>query len=136
MKKGRQVVTTHTIEIWPRYAETDQGGLVHHSVYPVWMEMARTELLRANGLTYKELEEKGMLFVVAQLTVKYRRPCFYDKPVKITTTCTKVTAGRLEHNYQFRAAADNQLLAQANTVLACVNNDGKIRRMPEALYPA
>jgi len=43
----------HTITITPRYAETDQGGVVHHSVYPVWFEMGRTELLRANSLAYK-----------------------------------------------------------------------------------
>jgi len=75
----RLTIQSHTIIIVPRYAETDKGGVVHHSVYPVWFEMGRTELLRANGLAYKDLEEAGVLFVVAELRIKYRRPAMYDE---------------------------------------------------------
>ena len=59
-------IQSHKINIVPRYAETDKGGVVHHSVYPVWFEMGRTELLRANGVAYKDLEAAGVFFVVAQ----------------------------------------------------------------------
>ncbi|MHC4372792.1 MAG: acyl-CoA thioesterase [Planctomycetota bacterium] len=50
-------IAEHTIPIVPRYSETDQAGVVHHTVYPVWFEMGRTELLRVNGLAYSELEK-------------------------------------------------------------------------------
>ena len=71
-------LSSHTIPIVPRYAETDRGGVVHHSVFPVWFEMGRTELLRANGVAYRDLEEAGIFFVVAELRIKSRRPAFYD----------------------------------------------------------
>jgi acyl-CoA thioester hydrolase len=48
-------VLSHTIQVVPRYVETDQAGVIHHSVYAVWLEMGRTELLRANGLAYRDL---------------------------------------------------------------------------------
>jgi len=53
---GRTTIHNHTITIVPRYCETDQSGVAHHSVYSIWFEMGRTELLRVNGLAYKNLE--------------------------------------------------------------------------------
>ena len=70
----KTTITSHTITIIPRYCETDQAGVVHHTVYPVWFEMGRTELLRANGLARSELEKASVFFVVAELNVKYRLP--------------------------------------------------------------
>ena len=75
----RKVVKEHTITIVPRYSETDQGGVVHHSVYPVWFELGRTELLRANNTAYKDLEAAGVFFVVAEMDIRYRRPAVYDE---------------------------------------------------------
>jgi len=135
-----------TITIQPRYCETDQGGVVHHSVYPVYFEMGRTELLRANGLAYKDLEAAGVFFVIAELRIKYRRPAFYDEKLNLETTCTNVTASKVEHSYklirppkgEISPKADpstGELLAEAESVLACVDNQGKIRRMPEFMYP-
>jgi len=128
-------ILSHTISIRPRYAETDRGGLVHHSVFPVWFEMGRTELLRANGVAYKELEEAGLFFVVAQLHIKYRRPVFYDEPLRLETTCTKVTAAKLEHTYRLLRDQTGLLLTEATTILACVDKQGKIQRIPEFMYP-
>jgi acyl-CoA thioesterase FadM len=73
----RITIESHTITVVPRYAETDKGGVVHHSVYPVWFEMGRTELLRANGVAYKDLEQAGVLFVVA-----WRRPARGSRPAE------------------------------------------------------
>ena len=88
-------IDEHTITIIPRYSETDQAGVVHHTVYPVWFEMGRTELLRVNGLAYSQLEKAGTFFVVAELTAKYRRPCFYDQQLELTTTCSRITNARV-----------------------------------------
>ncbi len=127
-------IESHTITVVPRYAETDKGGVVHHSVYPVWFEMGRTELLRANGLAYKDLEEAGVLFVVARLSIKYRRPALYDENLKLETTCSRVTASRVEHTYKLMRS-DGLILAEGGSTLACVNSEGKIRRIPEFMYP-
>jgi acyl-CoA thioester hydrolase len=123
------------ITITPRYSETDQGGVVHHSVYPVWFEMGRTELLRANGMAYKDLEAAGVLFVVAELNLKYRQPARYDENLELETTCTQVTAAKVVHTYKLTRPGTGILLAEGNSVLACVGRDGKIRRVPEFMYP-
>jgi len=130
----RITIESHTITVVPRYAETDKGGVVHHSVYPVWFEMGRTELLRANGVAYKDLEQAGVLFVVARLSIKYRRPALYDEELKLETTCSEVTASRVNHTYKL-TNCDGVILAEGTTTLACVNSEGKIRRIPEFMYP-
>lgn len=127
-------IHSHRITIVPRYAETDKGGVVHHSVYPVWFEMGRTELLRANGLAYKDLEKAGVFFVVAELHIKYRRPAQYDEKLQLETSCSAVTAGRVEHVYTVKRLSDGAVLAEASSVLACVDAEGKVRRIPEFMY--
>ena len=49
------------LEITARYAETDMMGIIHHSVYPVWFEAARTEFIKMTGITYSELEKQGII---------------------------------------------------------------------------
>ncbi len=131
----RMTIQSHTITVVPRYAETDKAGVVHHSVYPVWFEMGRTELLRANGLAYTDLEEAGVLFVVAELFIKYRRPAMYDEKLQLETHCSAVTASKVEHSYKLMRCCDGAILAEASSVLACVNAEGKVRRVPEFMYP-
>jgi len=111
------------------------GGVVHHSVYPVWFEMGRTELLRANGLAYKDLEKAGTFFVVARLQIKYRRPAQYDEQLELETTCSLVTASKVEHTYKLTRCDNGLILAEADSVLACVNAEGKLQRVPEFMYP-
>jgi acyl-CoA thioester hydrolase len=128
-------IQQHTISIVPRYAETDKGGVVHHSVHPVWFEMGRTELLRANGIAYKDLEKAGVFFVVARLNVKYRRPVQYDEKLELETTCSLVTASKVEHTYKLTRCSDGVVLAEGSSVLACVSAEGKLQRIPEFMYP-
>lgn len=131
----RLTIQSHRIEVVPRYAETDKAGVVHHSVYPVWFEMGRTELLRANGVAYKDLEAEGIFFVVAELHINYRRPALYDETLRLETTCSNVTPGKVEHTYRLTHSSDGSLLAEARTILACVNAEGRVRRIPKFMYP-
>jgi acyl-CoA thioester hydrolase len=131
----RITIQKHQIIIVPRYAETDKGGVVHHSVYPVWFEMGRTELLRANGVAYKDLEAAGVFFVVAQLNIKFRQPAQYDEQLLLETTCSAVSAAKVEHVYKLTRYSDGVILAEGGSVLACVNEKGKVRRVPEFMYP-
>ncbi|TFG50136.1 MAG: acyl-CoA thioesterase [Candidatus Brocadiia bacterium] len=132
----RITIQSCIIAVRPRYSETDQAGVVHHSVYPVWFEMGRTELLRVNGAAYKDLEEAGVYFVVAELWLKYRRPARYDEELLLETACGKVTAGKIEHTYKLTRSCDNVLLAEGSSILACIGKDGKVRRIPEFMYPS
>ena len=131
----RTTITSHTIEVVPRYVETDQAGIIHHSVHAVWFEMGRTELLRVNGLAYKDLEAAGYQFVMAELHIKYRRPARYDQALRLETTCSRVTASRVEHTYVLTDQATGVVLAEASTTLACVDRQGRLQRMPEFMYP-
>lgn len=137
MELGERIkIMSYTITIVPRYNETDQAGVVHHSVYPVWFELGRTELLRANSVAYKDLEAAGYFFVVAEIHIKYRRPARYDEQLLLETTCSKVTVSRVEHKYRLTRKENGLLLAEGSSILACVNPDGSVRRMPEFMYPA
>jgi len=132
----KTTIDRFTITIVPRYCETDQAGVVHHTVYPIWFEMGRTELLRANGLAYSELEKAGVYFVVAELNIKYHRPALYDEKLELTTTCTNVSTARVEHSYCLKRQSTSLMLAEGNSTLACVDAQGKVRRMPGFIYPA
>ncbi|MCK5563789.1 MAG: acyl-CoA thioesterase [Planctomycetes bacterium] len=133
--EAKNNIKSHTISIVPRYAETDQAGVVHHTVFPVWLEMGRTELLRVNGMAYSNLEKQGTLFVVAEMKLKYRKPALYDETLALTTTCSKVTAAKVVHKYKLIRTETNELLVEGSTVLACVDKTGKIRRMPNFMFP-
>ena len=132
---SRTSIQSHRITIVPRYSEIDRGGVAHNSVYAIWFEMGRTELLRVNEVAYKDLEESGVFFVVARLTIKYHRPAKYDEKLQLETTCAKVTTAKIEHDYKLTRCCDGIILAEGSTTLACITKDGKIRRIPEFMYP-
>lgn len=106
-------------------------GYAHHSVYPVWFEMARTELLRRIGTPYAELEQRGLLIVVVKLDVRFHRPARYDDLLSITATTTRSAGVRIEHTYEVRRGTDR--LTTGVTTLACINRDGRVQPVPEAL---
>lgn len=118
-----------------RYAETDRMGLLHHANYLVYFEQARTDLLRALGGNYKELEDRGFFLVVAKIEIKYRSPAYYDDELRIVTSVTRTTPVRLEHKYEvFRP--DGTFVAEGSSTLACVDTEGKIQAMPDWLVRA
>jgi acyl-CoA thioester hydrolase len=119
---------TGEIQVRVRYAETDRMGLLHHANYLVYFEQARTELLRQQGRTYKDMESEGFFLVLSKVEVKYRAPAHYDDLLTIRTTVTRTSPVRLEHRYEvFR---DGKLLAEGSTTLACVDREGKLQAMP------
>ena len=130
--KDRMVIKSCKVPIVPRYNETDQGSVVHHSNYPIYFEIGRTELLRQNGTSYRQCEKAGVFYVVAELNVKYRRPATYDDSLELETICSKVTQVKLEHIYYLRR--DGVLLVEGKTVLVCIDKDGKIQRIPEDMF--
>jgi len=122
----------HDIEIRIRYAETDRMGYLHHSRYAVLFEMGRTELLRRRGIAYRDLEEAGVFFVVTKLAVRFMAPARYDDVVRLTTRVARMTTARIDHTYQLQRA-DGTPLAEGETTLACVDRDGRVTPIPEAV---
>jgi acyl-CoA thioester hydrolase len=120
------------LDLRVRYVECDPMGVAHHSSYPVWFEMGRTEWCRTHaGGSYRALESEGIGLVVVDLHVKYRRPARYDDVVRVETKLTRLTRARLEHAYVL--SRDGVELTVASTVVACVDADGRARAIPESI---
>src|SRR4051812_37657275 len=101
------MLRTHQTTLRVRYDECDPMGFVHHSVYLKYMEIGRTELLRAAGGCYRDMEAAGHLVVVLRVDIRYRKPAKYDDQLVIETNVAKVTAAKIVHQYVIRRAADN-----------------------------
>ena len=125
------MITEHSIQIRVRYSETDAMGFLHHSNYLSYFEVGRTELFRAQGGNYRRMEELGLYFVVARIEVRYRRPARYDDLLTLETAISRVTPAKLQHHY--RILRGDELLTEADSVLACVNGQGEVQRIPEDL---
>lgn len=120
-----------SIEQTVRYAECDPMGYVHHAVYPIWMEIARTELLRQRGESYRQMEEQGVRLVVARMSLRYKRPARYDDTVRIHVEAEPSRGTTLDHAY--RLTRDGVLLVEAQTTLACIDESGGLQRIPSDL---
>jgi acyl-CoA thioester hydrolase len=125
------MIDQHDIEIRVRYQETDAMGVLHHANYFTYFEIGRTELLRANGRNYRDVEADGVFMVVVKLECRYRRPAHYDDLLVLRTKTTRVTAAKIEHEYQLMRG--DEVLCEASSTLACVDRDGQVQRVPEWL---
>jgi acyl-CoA thioester hydrolase len=119
------------ITIRVRYAETDRMGLLHHANYLVYFEQGRTELLRARGLNYKDLEDRGFLLVIIRAEVRYRSPAHYDDVLTVRTSVVRMTTVRIDHRYEI--LRDRTLVAEGTTTLACVDREGRVQPLPDIL---
>lgn len=110
-------------EIIVRYAETDQMGIVHHSVYAVWFEAARTEFGKKIGMTYSECEKRGVMLPLIELECCFKKPAYYDDVVTIVAYVEKMTPVRLKVAYEVINKATNELLATGNTTHVWTNSE-------------
>ena len=124
--------TQGRLEVRVRYAECDPMGVAHHTAYPVWFEMGRTELLRDGpGARYRDLEKQGVFFAVAKLAIQYKRPTRYDDELMLQTKITSVGRAKIEHAYELYR--DGELVTTATTTLVCLDADGRPQAIPESL---
>lgn len=121
----------HTIQHRVRYDECDPMGFVHHSIYLQYFEMGRTELLRASGGRYRDMEDEGLLVVVARVDCRYKSPARYDDLIEIQTRIAQVTAGKIVHEYVVRR--DTTTIVTATVTLAVINRSGELQRVPQSL---
>ena len=124
-------MVTGEISIRVRYAETDRMGLLHHANYLVYFEQGRTELLRGQGLSYRDIEDQGFFLVITRVQIRYKSPARYDDLVTLRTTVQRTTHVKIEHRYEL--TRDGVLLAAGDTTLACVDRDGKVQALPPYL---
>ena len=126
-------MSSNLIHFRVRYGETDQMSYVYHGNYAQYFEMGRIEWLRNLGISYKEMEESGIILPVISLNINFLISAKYDDLLSLKTTLVKKPTARIEFAYELHNEA-NELLTTATAVLAFVNaTNGKPMRVPDFL---
>ena len=116
-----------------RYGETDQMGVVYHANYASYFEVGRTEWLRQYGITYKSMEDDGIMLPVISLEIKYKNSARYDDLLTIKTSIKNIPKARIEFDYEL-VNEKGDLLAIGNTVLVFIDmKRNRPTRCPEYL---
>jgi acyl-CoA thioester hydrolase len=119
-----------------RYAETDQMGVVYYANYLVWFEVARTDLLRTLGWTYREMEATGVYLPVIEAHCEYRLAARYDDDLTVRTEGRLASRVRVEFSYEIVLQGSSQLAAVGRTVHVATDAGGRPRRLPERVVEA
>ena len=102
-------------EITVRYAETDCMGIVHHATYPIWFEVARTDYIKAVGMSYSEMESSGVMLPVTGITCKYHQPAKYEDVLVIEAKISRFTPARIEFYYTVRKKGEEAVLCEGTS---------------------
>ena len=98
------------------YHHTDQMGIVHHSNYVKFFEVARTEWLRQAGLTYAEMERRGVMMPIVDVQIKYRQPAYYDELIKVKAIVEEMPMARMTFKYEIRGEDDRDIASGLTTL--------------------
>ncbi len=106
-----------------RYAETDQMGIAHHANYPIWYEVARTDLIKKMGMTYSEMEKQGLLFPLLELHSKYISAAYYEDELIVEVKVKNVAMVKIEFDYKIYREPDKKIINEGSTIHALVTKD-------------
>lgn len=131
----------HRLEIRVRYHEVDGQGRVHNSQYLNYFERGRVEMLRDAGISYRELEQTGLMLVVKTMHVDFHVPAEFDDLLVLCTSLVHCHGARIEHAYQLikpfaeetGASSEPLVIVTGHSVIACVDRDGRVKRLPREL---
>ena len=123
----------HSLEIRVSYADTDQMGVVYYGNYFTWFERGRTELLRAAGLNYKDMEKRNIFLPVVEAACSYKASAYYDDLILIRTKVGKIGRSSICFTYEILRKEDRQLLATGETRHAFINNKKEVIPVPEEI---
>ena len=121
---------TFRTEVRVRYNETDAMGIAHHSSHLIWFEIGRTELMRARGISYAELERDKIFLPVVEVACRYHLPVGYDDRILVETEVAEIGAARIRFSYRVIRLEDEKLIATGNTLHAALNGRGTPARLP------
>jgi acyl-CoA thioester hydrolase len=113
------------------YGDTDQMGVVYYANYLRYFEFARSELLRAHGRSYREMEAVGLSLPVVEATCRYMAPARYEDVLLVGIEVPAVTRVTLTFRYQVTREGESDVLCTGNTVHACLGKGGRPARLPE-----
>ncbi len=113
-----------------RYGETDKMGVVYHPNYYMYFEIGRTEFLREmGGMSYKDLEDAGVMMPIIETRCKYNIPARYDDELTVYTSIETMTVARITFTYKIIRKKDEAFIVEGETSLAFVNEDGRVINM-------
>lgn len=115
------------------YGDTDRMGYAYNANYLRWFEMGRSELFRSLGLTYREIEERGIFLPLSEAYCKYISPVQYDDILVIETTLDSSVKGAIKFDYRLFSNNGSKPIAKGYTKHPCVTTDGKVVRPPQFL---
>lgn len=110
------------LKIRVEYHHTDQMGVVHHSNYVKFFEAARTEWLRAIGLTYAEMERRGVMMPIVEVNVKYKHPALYDELITVRAIVDEMPMARMIFRYEI-TGEDGREVATGSTTLGFIDRE-------------
>ncbi|HEV2287608.1 MAG TPA: thioesterase family protein [Candidatus Acidoferrales bacterium] len=115
-----------------RYAETDQMGVVYYANFFVWFEVARVELMRQMGFSYKQMElEDDSYVVVAKASCMYKRPARFDDVIRIRTRVTEARRRTIAFSYEIFNGATRELIATGETLHVICDQNGRPKSLPD-----
>jgi acyl-CoA thioester hydrolase len=114
----------HESKVRVRYGETDKMGYCYYGVYAQYFEIGRTELMRNFGLSYKDIENQGIMLPVLTLNVKFIKPAFYDDELTIKTFLTRLPSVRIEFLYEI-FNQNNELVNTGDTTLVFIHSNSR-----------
>jgi acyl-CoA thioester hydrolase len=119
-----------------RYAETDKMAVAYYANYFVWFEVARADLLRTLGWTYRDMEQAGVSLPVIEAHCEYRRPARYDDELEISAEGRVVSPARMSFAYEIVPKGDRTIVATGRTVHAALDAAGRPCRLPARIREA
>lgn len=117
-----------------RFVETDLMGVVHHSNYLRWFEMARVEYLRSAGVLLPDLIADGILFPITDVQCKYRQSARFDEGIRIEATLAELSRVKLVFSYRVLREPDGAVLAEGTTQNVFTDLKGRIVRLPQPTF--
>lgn len=132
------MVFEHEIAIRVNYHEVDGQGRVHNSQYLNYFERGRVEMLRASGISYREVEQSGLMLVVRSMHVDFHMPAVFDDELTLTTRLGYCHGARIEHHYRIVRRAngldgEEVLLVTGKSEIGCIDLAGRAKRLPAYL---
>jgi len=113
---------SHSTKIRVRYADTDQMGYMYYGNYATFYEVGRVEMLRSLGLTYKSMEDSGIIMPVISLKCNYIKPAFYDEEITVKVFIDKMPSLRIHFRYELYNESDD-LINMGETTLVFINQE-------------
>jgi acyl-CoA thioester hydrolase len=131
-----KVLPSSTSTIRVRYAETDKMGVVYYANYFVWFEVARADLLRSLGWSYRDMEHGGVTLPVIEAQCEYTRPARYDDELEVRAEGRLLSPIRMEFSYQVRVLPEGVVAASGKTVHAALDQTGRPCKLPDRVREA